>query len=98
MKKADKFILSTKFEGLPTVLIEALTVNDNVISADCKSGPSEILDNGKYGYLFPIGDAKQLAELILNSEPKDRVEIDNHLQIFSQQSAFQKLEQIINCL
>ena len=95
MKKCDKFILSSKFEGLGNVLIEALTVNDTVISSDCKSGPSEILENGKIGYLFEVGNAEQLANLILEAKPKNKNEIENSLQRFSHKNIMQEFEEII---
>jgi len=96
MKRCDKFILSTNFEGLPTVLLEALAVNDTVISADCRTGPNEILDNGKYGYLFPVGDASELAKLIMEAKPKDRSEINSHLLQFSPTVVLQKFNNILN--
>jgi glycosyltransferase involved in cell wall biosynthesis len=64
MKQANIFILSTKFEGFPTVLIEAMAVNAYVIASNCKTGPSEILDQGDCGDLFEIGDVAKLANLI----------------------------------
>ena len=65
IKKADVFILSSLYEGLPNVLLEALTLKKFVISSDCPTGPKEILDNGKYGFLFKVGDKSQLANLII---------------------------------
>ncbi|HEY9644103.1 MAG TPA: glycosyltransferase, partial [Coleofasciculaceae cyanobacterium] len=65
MGNATIFVLSSLFEGLPSVLIEAMATGTPVVSTDCKSGPAEILDNGKYGQLVPVGDADKLAEAIL---------------------------------
>lgn len=87
MKRADLFILSSKWEGLPTVLIEALSLGKKIISTDCKSGPREILGNGKYGTLVPVGDIDRLAGEIINNihtplpfEPKG--DIKHFLQKF----------------
>ena len=60
MTKADVFILSSKYEGLPNVLIEAQQSNTPIISSNCATGPSEILIDGKLGSLYPVGDYKKL--------------------------------------
>ena len=65
IRKSDVFILSSKFEGLPNVLLEAIVLNKLVISSDCPSGPSEILDNGNGGLLFKVMDYKQLSHKII---------------------------------
>ncbi len=63
--KSAVFVLSSLWEGLPTVLIESMALGTPVVSTNCPSGPIEILDNGKYGELLPVGDSKALAEAIL---------------------------------
>ena len=64
LQSANLFILTSKFEGLPNVLIEAQTKNIPIISSDCPTGPREILLKGKLGDLFKVGDYKRLYHLI----------------------------------
>jgi glycosyltransferase involved in cell wall biosynthesis len=65
MARSDVFVLPSEWEGLPTVLIEALVCGCPVVSTDCPSGPAEILDHGRYGTLVPVGDEEALADAIL---------------------------------
>jgi len=64
MSRASVFVLSSSCEGLPGVLIEAMAAGCRVVSTDCPSGPAEILENGAYGRLVPVGDHVALAEAI----------------------------------
>jgi glycosyltransferase involved in cell wall biosynthesis len=63
---SDLFILSSKFEGLPNVLIEAQQQNVPIISSDCSTGPKEILLNGRLGSLFEVGDYISLSKNIVS--------------------------------
>ena len=63
-RAAAMLALSSRFEGLPTVLLEAVCLGVPVVATDCPSGPSEILDGGRHGRLVPVGDAAALAAAI----------------------------------
>ncbi len=65
INSSDLFILSSKFEGLPNVLLEAMVLKKFIISTNCPTGPKEILFNGKGGELVPVGDYKAISKKIL---------------------------------
>jgi glycosyltransferase involved in cell wall biosynthesis len=67
MSRSAMFVLSSLFEGLPTVLIEAMAVGTPVVSTDCPSGPMEILQGGQYGKLTKVGDVDGLAQAIVQT-------------------------------
>lgn len=73
-RSADLFVLSSRWEGFGNVIVEALECGVPVVSMDCPSGPSEILENGRYGKLSPVGDITALAAVITQSlgETHDR--------------------------
>lgn len=64
IKQTDIFILSSKYEGLPNVLLEAASLKKMIFSTNCPTGPKEILLNGKGGFLFKIGNYIELAKKI----------------------------------
>ncbi len=103
MKKAKLFVLSSRWEGLPGTLIQALACGAYVISTDCPSGPSEILCNGKYGTLVPVGDHESLAiaiENILTSKNIPTRMTDRVLNKFTANYSMEKYEKILfseNC-
>ena len=66
MAHASVFVLSSTWEGLGNVLIEALACGCPVVSTDCPAGPAEILEGGRLGPLVPVGDSQALAGAILD--------------------------------
>jgi len=64
LKRASVFVLSSRWEGLPNALLEAIAVGTPVVSTDCPSGPDEILEHGRYGRLVPVGDQQEIARAI----------------------------------
>ncbi len=64
MKRAGVFVLSSRWEGLPTVLVETLALGTPVVSTDCPSGPAEILEGGQIGTLVKVEDTESLADAI----------------------------------
>ncbi len=59
--RADAFVLSSHVEGLPNVLVEAMMCGCTPVSTDCPTGPREVLQDGKYGYLVPVRDPEAMA-------------------------------------
>ena len=73
LNSADLFVLTSKFEGLPNVLLEAQSKNIPIISSDCPTGPKEILLQGKLGDLFKVGDYRKLFYLILKFSKNKKI-------------------------
>ena len=65
MAKAAVVVLSSAWEGFGNILVEAMAAGTPVVSTNCESGPAEILAEGKYGALVPVGDVAAMAKAII---------------------------------
>jgi glycosyltransferase involved in cell wall biosynthesis len=92
MAGASVFALTSRYEGLPGVLIQALACGCPVISTDCPGGSAEILDHGKYGRLVPINNDTVLADAmdsVLNEQPDKNI-LRKRASLFSVERATQQ--------
>ena len=92
LKKADKLILSSRYEGFAIVLLEGLCLRKNVIASNCKTGPNEILANNR-GLLFKVGDYLTLAKYIISEKNKEELEFS--LEEFERNRIFEKFLEIL---
>ena len=92
---SDAVILTSKFEGLPNILLEAQYLKKYIISTDCPTGPSEILLNGKAGDLIKIGDFRKLTHLIINYKNRKKIIID---KINAGSKKFYRFDYHTNCM
>jgi glycosyltransferase involved in cell wall biosynthesis len=96
MARTAIFVLSSRYEGLPTVLIEAMACGCPVVSTACP-GSVEILAGGKYGRIVPIGDADALGEAIITSldSPPDSEALKRRSMDFSAESSVRCYENVL---
>lgn len=64
LSRAEAFVLSSRHEGLPTVILEAMSMGVPVIAFDCPFGPADILDRGRFGLLVPAENPQAMADAI----------------------------------
>ena len=63
-RQSAMFVMTSRFEGLPMVLLEAKAYRLPLVSFDCPTGPAEIIENGTNGTLVPLGDADAMATAV----------------------------------
>lgn len=97
MRSADLFLLTSRFEGLPTVLIEALACGCPVVATDCPAGPREILVDGKYGRLVSVGDVPGLVNAVTETleDPVPSSKLEARADDFAPDVVLEEYEQFI---
>lgn len=95
IKNSKGLVHSSKYEGLPTVLIEALILGKTVISSDCPTGPSEILEEGRLGKLYSIGDYDKLSKLLLESLENEKIINKEEIKKYSIDYIIKEYENLI---
>lgn len=103
MLNAEAFILSSLWEEMGFVIVEASLCNCFIISSNCPNGPSEFLDQGKSGYLYENNVSKKLSEVLKKFSNTDKKKIDEkkiktkkNCKIFTNFQHFKTFENIIN--
>jgi glycosyltransferase involved in cell wall biosynthesis len=98
MSKADVFALSSEWEGFGNVIVEAMACGTPVVCTDCPGGASEILNDGKYGSLVPVGDEEALASAIweMLNNPTDSSTLKSRAKDFDVRHIVDQYERVFN--
>jgi glycosyltransferase involved in cell wall biosynthesis len=95
MHRCDVFVLSSKWEGFPNVIVEAMYCGAKIVSTDCPSGPAEILEKGKWGKLVKVGDPAELADAMLKTLSLPKLPVEKRANFFSIKRAADKYLNLI---
>ena len=88
MYRSALFVLSSKWEGLPGALIQAMACGCPIVATDCPSGPAEVLDDGRYGALVPVGDDFEMAAAMRRAldDPRNSEQLQARSRRYSQEA------------
>lgn len=93
MARAGIVVQASRFEGFPNVVMEAMAMGAAVIATNCRSGPSELISDGKNGRLVPVDDVSRLAEVMteLMADPREREQMGHNATRIRQRLAQDKV-------
>ncbi|ELY42655.1 glycosyltransferase [Natronorubrum bangense] len=97
MARADVFVLSSAWEGFGNVIVEAMACGTSIVCTDCPGGPAEILENGRYGPLVPVGNDQAMAEAIKDvlTDPTNLETLTARAEEFSIENIVDQYERIL---
>ena len=97
MSRSKVFVLSSRYEGFPNVLAQAMACGAPVVSTDCRSGPREILEDGKWGRLVPVGDWHAMAESIVETldNPIPSEQLISRASVFSAEASIDRYLEVL---
>ena len=97
LSRCAVFVLSSRWEGFGNVLVEAMACGAPVVSTDCPSGPREILEDGRWGRLVPVGDVEALAQAIIETlKSQEHYNAIDRVSLFDIDNALRNYIQVIN--
>ncbi len=103
LRKADAFLMTSDFEGMPNALLEAMALGLPCISTNCRTGPKDMIDNGENGYLVEVGSEQSVADAIIKISNLTKEQAQNMglsarnkiLDLCSQEKSINKLIEVV---
>lgn len=96
MKRADLLVSASHAEGFPNIIAQALALNMRIVATNCPGDSANILENGRWGKLVPVGDHLQMAEAILDSlETPSQSDVSVRAKDFSQEKSITEYSRLL---